>query len=186
MMCMDACMDSCILLLSHCRSIGMGVSHMVNLGAEGKRNMVTDLTSGAHEDNRAFPGTFRRVIQPASSAALVGQVLLHALQSADGLGLLIPDKHATTSGEMSKVGINSSIGGNSKSKFPSYAERSMESFAPYSFANRNGGASWTGRFEREKVNILQWHVNTVMTELEALQSTSVLARYKLALHRQCI
>lgn len=185
-MCMDACMDACIFLLSQCRSIAMDVPHMVNLGAEGMRDMVTDLTSSAHEEQGAFPGTFRRVIQPASSAALVGQVLLHALQSTDGLGLLIPDKHAKTSGQMSKVGINSSIGGSSTSNFPSYAERSMDSFAPYSFAKANGSACWTDRFERKKVSMLQWHVNAVLTELEALQSTSPLARYKLTLHRQCM
>ena len=32
------------------------------------------------------------------------------------------------------------------------------------FGNGNGGASWTGGFGREKVSILQWHVNTVTTE----------------------
>ncbi len=186
MMCMDACMDACILVLSQCRNIGMGVPHMVNLGAEGIRSMVTDLTSGANGEKRPFPGTFRRIIQPASSAALVGQVLLHASQSADGLGLLIPDTHTNTSRPMSRAGINSSIGGNSTSDLYPYAERSMESFTPHHFANGNGGASWIGRFGREKVSILQWHVNTVMIELEALQSTSPLARYRLALHRQCM
>lgn len=186
MMCMDACMDACILVLSQCKNIGMGVPHMVNQGAERMRSMVTDLASGVNGEKRPFPGTFRRVIQPASSAALVGQVLLHASQSAHGLGLLIPDKHTNTSRPMSRAGINSSTSGNSTSDFYSYAERSMESFAPHHFANDNGGASWTGRFGREKVSILQWHVNTVMTELETLQSTSPLARYKLALHRQCM
>ncbi|KAL9628918.1 MAG: hypothetical protein Q9164_007100, partial [Protoblastenia rupestris] len=193
MMCMDACMDACILVLSQCRDLGMGVPHMVNLlgAAEGMRNMAstTDLASGGAngENTRPFPGIFRRVIQPASSAALVGQVLIHASQSTDGLGLLIPDKHTNTSSRpISRTGINSSTCGNSTSDFYSYAERSLESFAPHHFANGNGGASWTGRFGREKVSILQWHVDTVMTELEALQSTSPLARYKLALHRQCM
>lgn len=189
MMCMDACMDACVLVLSHCRNIGMGVPHTGDLGgAEGMRSVVTDLASGGVNGEKAPSpaGTFRRVIQPASSAALVGQVLSHASQSADGLGLLIPDKHTHTAGPMSRAGINSFAGGISTSDFYSYAERSMESFAPHHFANGSGGAAWTGRFGREKVSILQWHVNTVVTGLEALQSTSPLARYKLALHRQCM
>ena len=159
MMCIDACMDACILILSQCRNIGMGVPLKVKPGAEGTRSMVTDLANGGHGEECPYPGIFRRVIQPASSAALVGQVLLHALQSADG--------HSSTN-------------------LFSHAERSMDNFPPYPFANGNGGACWTGRFGREKVGILQWHVNTVMTELEALQSTSPLARYKLTLHRQCV
>ena len=182
-------MDACILVLSQCRDPGMDVPHMVNLlgAAEGMRNMVSTTGLANGEKTRPFPGIFRRVIQPASSAALVGQVLLHASQSADGLGLLIPDKHTNTSSRpLSRVGINSPTCGNSTSDFYSYAERSLESFAPHHFANGNGGASWTGRFGREKVSVLQWHVDTVVTELEALQSTSPLARYKLALHRQCM
>lgn len=186
MMCMDACMDACTLVLSQCRNIGTG--SMTTAGTEGMRSMGTDLPSGVNGEIRPFPGIFRRVIQPASSAALVGQVLLHASQSADGLGLLIPDKHNNTSRPMSRAGINGNgaTNGNSASDFYPYAERAMEGFAPYNFTNANGGASWTGRFGQEKVNILQWHVNTVMTELEALQPTLPLASYKLALQRQCM
>ena len=185
-MCMDACMDACILVLSSCRSIGTNIPHMENLGVDGMRNLVPDVASGTTDEKPPFPGIFRRVIQPASSAALVGQVLLHALQSADGLDLLMPDKHTNTSIPMSRAGMNSSASGNSASDFYSFAERSMESFAPYYLGNGNGGASGTGRLGREKVSILQGYVNAVMMELEALQSTSPLARYKLGLQRQCI
>ncbi|MCJ1387249.1 hypothetical protein MMC18_000089 [Xylographa bjoerkii] len=186
MMCIDTCMDACILVLSQCRNIGMGFSHMANLGAEGMRSMGPDSASGDNGGKRPSLGTFRRLIQPASSAALVGQVLLQASRSADGLGLLISDKHTSTPSLMSRAGNNSSTSGNSTGDIYSYAERSMESFTPYHFASGNGGGSWAGRFGREKVSILQWHVDTVMTELEALQSTSPLARYKLALYRQCM
>ena len=195
MMCMDACMDACILVLSQCRTIGTEAPHSVGLGAEGMGSMLPDMTSGVGGERRPFPGIFRRVIQPASSAALVGQVLLHASQSADGLGLLVPDKHTNhTSRPMSRAGIHASANGmNSTNDFYPYAEqRSMDSFAPphQHFANgtngTNGGVSWTGRFGPDKVSILQWNFNAVMAELETLQSTSALARYKLALHRQCI
>ena len=186
MMCMDACMDACILVLSQCRNIDMGVPLMLKLGVEELQSMVTDLASSASRAKRPCPGTSRRIIQPASSAALIGQVLLHASQSADGLGLLIPHKHTYTSRSMSRPGINLSTSGNSKSAFHSYKERSMETFTPHHIVNGNGGDYWTGRFGREKVKILQWHVDTVITDLEALQATSPLARFKLTLHQQCM
>ncbi|CAF9930328.1 MAG: hypothetical protein ALECFALPRED_004579 [Alectoria fallacina] len=116
MICLDACMDACIPVLSQCRNIGAGVPPVGNLGAEGLRSRVIDLASGANGVNQPYPGVFRRVIQPASSAALVGHVLLHASQSTNGLGLRIPDKHSrnnNTSGPMSSAGINSSTSGNS-------------------------------------------------------------------------
>ncbi|KAL8707540.1 MAG: hypothetical protein Q9225_007736, partial [Loekoesia sp. 1 TL-2023] len=170
-MCMDTCMDACILVLSHCRNIGADVPNMGTLGAEEMRSTINNPASGANREKRRFPGVFRRVIQPASSAALVGQVLLHASQSADAL-----DKRINTSRPTSRAEINSSAGGSSTSGFYSFAERPMESFAPQHFANSNGGASWTGQFGREKVSVLQWHINTVIAELEALQSTSPLAK----------
>ena len=194
MMCMDACMDACTLVLSQCRNVGG-----THQAAEGVQNMISmDLANGGNNpEKRPFPGVFRRVLQPASSAALVGQVLLQASQSADGLGLLIPpDKHSmSTSSPMSRAGTGSSINGNGNTASDFFSnsamERSMGNFPPqYQFANGNGngngGAPWTGRFGREKVSILEWHVNTVMTELELLQGTSPLAKYKLALHRQCM
>jgi hypothetical protein len=169
-MCMDACMDSCILVLSHCRNIDNG-----GLTADAMQGLTVD---GANEDmSRAGP--IRRVLQPASSAALVGQVLLHASQSSDGLGLTIPDKHTpNSSAPMSRV--------NSTTEFFSLAERSMEGYNQYGMANGNGLGSWGGRLSREKVRVLQWHINSVLSLLEALQPTSSLARYKLALHRQCM
>ena len=175
-MCMDACMDACIAVLSQCRNIGIDVPHRRNLGKQ----------TGHLATHPSFPGTFRRVIQPASSAALVGQVLLHASQSANGFGLLIPENPnaANPSGPMSRAGITSSTGRNSTVDLYPYAEREREhSAGPCGF---NGGALWTGRFEREKVRVLQSHVNSVIAELESLQATSPLARYKLALHRQCM
>ena len=184
-MCMDACMDACILVLSQCRNIGMGVPHMHNLGVKGRRGTGTNLASEADGEQRPFSGIFRLVIQPASSAALVGQVLLHASQSADRFGLLV-DKHINTSRPTLGAGIHSFTGSCSRNGSYPGVERSTESFTSHHSANSDSGTSWAGRFEREKISILQWHVNTVMTELEALQSTSLLAGYKLALHRQCV
>ena len=177
MLCMDACMDACIAVLSQCRNIGIDVPHWRNPGKQPE-NLATHPPS--------FPATFRRVIQPASSAALVGQVLLHASQSADGFGLLIPENYnaANPSAPVSRAGINSSTGRNSSIDLYPCAEREREiSAGQY---HRNGGALWTGRFEREKVRVLQVHVDSVIAELESLQVTSPLARYKLALHRQCM
>lgn len=176
MMCMDACMDACIAVLSQCRNIGIDVPHRRNPAKQPDH-------LGTHP---SFPGTFRRVIQPASSAALVGQVLLHASQSTNGFGLLIPENPnaANPSGPVSRAGINSSTGRNSTIDLYPCAERERDGSAgPCNF---NGGALWTGRFEREKVRVLQFHVNSVIAELESLQATSPLARYKLALHRQCM
>ena len=177
MLCMDACMDACIAVLSQCRNIGVDVPHRRNPGKQPD-HLTTHPPS--------FPATFRRVIQPASSAALEGQVLLHASQSADGFGLLIPEKHnaANPAGPMSRAGRNSSTGRNSTIDLYPFAERERDNSAgPY---HLNGGALWTGRFEREKVRVLQVLVNGVVAELESLQATSALARYKLALHRQCM
>ena len=178
-MCMDACMDSCIAVLSQCRNISIDIPHPWNLEKQ------TDHLA----THPSFPITFRRVIQPASSAALIGQVLLHASQSASGFGLLIPETHnaaANPSGPMSRAGINySSTGRNSTlDLYPHVIERGRDDSAGQ--YNLNDGALWTGRFEREKVRVLQSHVNSVVAELESLQATSPLARYKLALHRQCM
>lgn len=177
-MCIDACVDACIIVLSQCRSIAMEGPHMANLAAQGMQNTaLTDCAStGANgeKEKRPLLGSLRRVIQPASSAALVGQTLLHISQSADGLGLLPPDNHSNPSRPTPLSDLSS------------YAESSMESSFQYHFANNNGNASWNSRFGREKVSILEWHVCNVMTALEALQSTSPLARYRLDLHQQCM
>ena len=177
-MCMDACMDACIAVLSQWRNSGVEVPHRRNRGKQSDH-----LASHA-----SFPGPFRRVIQPASSAALVGQVLLHASQSANGFGLLVPEnRHAAIpSGPMSRVGINSFTRRNSTIDLYPYAEGERESSSAGPCNSNGGGALWTGRFEREKVRVLQVHVNSVVAELESLQATSPLARYKLALHRQCM
>lgn len=95
MMCVDACMDACILVLSKCRNIGMDVPHIVNLEVEGMQRTVTDLASGIDGEQRHSPAICRRAIQPASSVALVGQVLLNASQWADELGLLKPRQNIT-------------------------------------------------------------------------------------------
>ena len=178
-MCMDACMDACIAVLSQCRNIGIDVPHQRNPGTQTDHHLAT---------HPSFPGgTFRRVIQPASSAALVGQVLLHASQPANGFGLLIPENHHNAAGPMSRAaGINSSTGRNSTTidLYPR-AERERGNSAGPSY-NLNGSALWTGRFEGEKVRVLHFHVNSVIAELESLQATSPLARHKLALHRQCM
>ncbi|KAL9595428.1 MAG: hypothetical protein Q9219_006445 [cf. Caloplaca sp. 3 TL-2023] len=184
-MCMDTCMDACILVLSHCRNIGVGVPRAVNLAPEGVRSMMADLASRANGEKRPFPGIFRRVIQPASSAALVAQVLLHASQFADGSGGMASEKRTNMSRPTSKADFDPSAGGMPTGEFYPYTERSMEAFVPQPFTN-TGGAPWTTRFGQEKLHVLRWHVSTVITELESLQSTLPLARYKLALHRQCM
>ncbi|EAW12209.1 putative C6 finger domain protein [Aspergillus clavatus NRRL 1] len=142
MMCMDACMDACILVLSQCRSIGNG-------------DMVADRVSRimdyAAEEKRPCTGSLRRVLQPASSAALVGQVLLHAAQ-AGGWGM---------GGAGSRPASRAGAGGE--------------------MAYQAGG-----RMNQEKVRLLQWHINLVVSLLEALQGTNALARYKVGLHRQCM
>jgi hypothetical protein len=169
MMCMDACMDACILVLSHCRNMDNG-----NLGADAMQGLVPDATN----EDKSRMGPIRRVLQPVSSAALVGQVLLHASQSGDVLSLMLPDKHSPPSVPMSR--------GNSTTEFFSLAERSIEGYNQYGLPNGNGLGSWGGRLSREKVRVLQWHINSVLSLLETLQPTSSLARYKLALHRQCM
>lgn len=167
-MCMDACMDACILVLSHCRNMDNG-----NQGAEAMHGLAPDATN----EDKSRMGPIRRVLQPASSAALVGQVLLHASQSADVLGL-VPEKQTPPSIAQSR--------GNSTTEFFSLAERSMEGYNQYGLANGNGVSAWGGRLSREKVRVLHWHINSVLSLLETLQPTSSLARYKLALHRQCM
>ena len=90
MMCVDACMDVCIHVLSKCRDIASDVPHMVNLEVEGMQRTANDLASGINGEPRPFQAMCRRVIQPASSVALVGQVLLNASQWPDELGQPAP------------------------------------------------------------------------------------------------
>ncbi|KAL8935835.1 MAG: hypothetical protein Q9216_005235 [Gyalolechia sp. 2 TL-2023] len=205
-MCMDTCMDACILVLSHCRNIGVRAPPQTafNRGADGMRNMMRDVAGNAGAntgENGPYPGIFRRVIQPASSAALVGQVLLHASQSTDGnSSVMMQDKRATAAANTNTNSNNTSrpasVSGNSANNdflYNSYAEPYVvEGFAPYNYWNGAGpsgagAAPWSsGRFGREKVGLLQWHVSAVIGELETLQATSPLAKHKLALHRQCM
>ena len=183
MMCMDACMDACTLVLSRSRNLGsLDIPHHVDVNTAGAEQMrstaAARLTSDANGEScrSSFPGIFRRVIQPASSAALVGQVLIHASQSVDGLNVLIPDtnkkgKPPVAGGlKLSRgVGvINSLSGGNptAVSDYHAHTERLTETFGPHhhylaSGSNGGRGVSWTGRTGREKVGILQWHVNSV-------------------------
>ncbi|KAI4169805.1 MAG: hypothetical protein LQ343_005454 [Gyalolechia ehrenbergii] len=195
--CMDTCMDACILVLSHCRSIGVRVPPQTanDMEAEGIRNSVSDFANTG--ERRPYPGIFRRVIQPASSAALVGQVLLHASQSTDGNGpMMMQDKRTTTTtdNDQNNTSRPTPVTGSSTNNeylYNSYAEPYVaEGFAPQNYWNESGpagAAAWTiGRFGREKLGVLQWHVNAVIGELESLQATSPLAKHKLALHRQCM
>lgn len=199
MMCTDACMDACIVVLSRCRNIGTApLSAAVTPSVDRMPTTAPDAASSANGEPRPFPGIFRRVIQPASSAALVGQVLLHASRSADGLGLLSPDKHECLNPPrpLSEAGGASTGTSSLHDCSYGYAKRPTEAFIPRHY-NANGtsaaaataaaaAGAWAGRLGKEKVGILQWHVETVTAELEALQATSPLARYKLALQRQCM
>ncbi|OQD86196.1 hypothetical protein PENANT_c008G02074 [Penicillium antarcticum] len=144
LMCLDACMDACILVLSLCRRLGNG---------EAIIDRVPDIFEVA---NRPCTGSLRRVLQPASAAALVGQVLLHESRSADGM-VTRPDQ-------------------------PVPPGRDFFAFAG-GFKN-----NWAvpARLSEEKVSVLQWHVNTVLSLLEAMRGTSSLARSKLGLHMQCM
>ena len=189
-MCMDACMDACTAVLSQCRNRGI---HHVPHG----RNPGTTQPDPPHLATHhpppppsSFPGpSFRPVIHPASSAALVAQVLLHATQSANGLGLLIPGNRnaAHPSGRpVSRAGIGSSTDRmNPTIDLYPYAEGERRE-NPAGRYNLPGGALWTGGFERGKVGVLQGLVDGVVAELESLEATSPLARYKLAMHRQCM
>ena len=195
-MCMDACMDACIAVLSQCSrnitAIDIPPHHhwSNNLVENQPHHHLATTTTTTHPSS----STFRRVIQPASSAALVGQVLLHATQSAaQGLGLLIPEHHhnngANSSGPMSRAGIGEFRGRDETfDRYPFAAEQwERESSAgAYNGKLEIGGALWTGRFEREKVRVLREKVSGVVGELEALEGGSPLARYKLALLRQCM
>ena len=183
MMCMDACMDACIVVLSRCRNIGMSAPRIPNFGESGVRGDVNDFMIGDIGQHDSFPGIFRRVIQPASSAALVGQVLLHAFHTVDGLGLLVRDKQSDMARSTKWIDAGLPNRGIPLSGFHPSAQQSMGSFGPSQMANSNSSASW---FQKEKLDILQRHVNTVVSELEALESTSAMARYRLGLHRQCI
>lgn len=197
MMCTDACMDACIVVLSRCRNIGTApLSAAVTPSGDGMPITASDAASSANGEPRPFPGIFRRVIQPASSAALVGQVLLHASRSADGLGLLSLDTHRRLNPPrpLSEAGSGSTGTYSLHDYSNGYIKRPTENSIPRHYnANGTGAAAatasagaWAGRLGKEKVSILQWHVETVTAELEALQATSPLARYKLALHRQCM
>ncbi|KAH2781120.1 hypothetical protein KXW05_003025 [Aspergillus fumigatus] len=181
MICMDACMDACILVLAQCWSIGNRDVPGVQAQAQAQSQMSLD----SSEEKRPCTGSLRRVLQPASSAALVGQVLLHAAQGVDGMGM--------GSGNGKQCQGNGAVGsrGLSATEFFTFVEGGGE-FAttsgtvsgqgPYTAA----GGSWSGRMIREKVKVLQWHVSKVLTLLEALQGTSPLARYKMSLHQQCM
>lgn len=198
-MCMDTCMDACILVLSHSRNIGIRTPQMIIMGAEGMRSIISD-----NGEKHPYPGIFRRVIQPASSAALVGQVLLHASRSSEGKGMMmVQDKNpgtvANNSNNQNPTSQSTSTNGNMANKeyYKSYAEPYvMKGFGPQSPWNTSANgtpdtgaaaaASTAGIFGKEKMGLLQWHINAVVGELEALQTTSPLAKHKLVLHRQCM
>ncbi|KAJ5941756.1 C6 finger domain protein [Penicillium verrucosum] len=146
LMCLDACMDACILVLAQCRRLGNG---------DGIVDQVPDIFEVA---KRPCTGSLRRVLQPASAAALIGQVLLHESQSADGMGILARADHPPPPGR---------------------------EFFAFAGGAENNWAS-IARLSGEKVGVLQWHVNTVLSLLEAMQGTSSLARSKLSLHMQCM
>ena len=165
--CIDACMDACILVLSQCRAIARG-DHGVEGGQE---NLATDIDE---DERRNCTGTLRRVLQPASSAALVGQVLLHALQPMERPGVLTPKSHPAQLVPMSS----------SETNFFTLTERPMETHSPYSSASESRPSLWSGQLNREKVRVLQWHIGTVNSLLEELQATSSLARYKLSFQSQ--
>ena len=76
MMCTDACMDACIVVLSHCRNIGTGAAAANPSVENAITSTAPNTTNSTNDEPRPIPGIIRRVIQPASSAALVGQVLL--------------------------------------------------------------------------------------------------------------
>lgn len=179
MMCMDACMDSCILVLEQCWSIGN--RDVPGVQAQAQSQMSLD-PSG---EKRPCTGSLRRVLQPASSAALVGQVLLHAVRGADGIGTG-PGKGKEFQGDMA---VDSR--GNSATEFFAFAQGGGEFATPSATMPAQGpyaaaGGSWGGWTSGEKVKVLQWHINKVLTLLEALQGTSSLAQYKLSLHQQCM
>ncbi|GIC94496.1 Zn(II)2Cys6 transcription factor [Aspergillus udagawae] len=179
MMCMDACVDACILVLTQCRSIG--TQDEPGSQAPSQAQMSLD----KNEEKRPCTGSLRRVLQPASSAALVGQVLLHAAQGMDVMGM-VPGKGKQMQGD-----VVAGSRGNSATEFFTFVQGGGEfptagapmlGPGPYVAA----GGSWSGRLSREKLRVLQWHINEVLALLEALQQTSSLARYKLSLHRQCM
>ncbi|KAJ5713566.1 C6 finger domain protein [Penicillium malachiteum] len=141
-MCLDACMDACILVLALCRRLRSGA------------DIIDRMPDAFEGDNQPSTGSLRRTLQPASVAALVGQVLLHEFRSVNGI-FTRPDQ---------PVG------------------RGQNSFA-FSSGFKN---SWAGSasVSEQKVSALQWHVNTVLSLLETMHETSLLARYKLGLHVQ--
>ncbi|KAJ5894305.1 C6 finger domain protein [Penicillium taxi] len=143
LMCLDACMDACIFVLAQCRRLGNG-------------DGVDQLPDILEEAERPCTGSLRRVLQPASSAALVAQVLLHESQAADGMGILGRVEPPPSGREF--------------------------------FAFVSGAEDYWGnptKLSAEKIGALQWHVNKVLSLLEAMQETSSLARFKLSLHTQC-
>ncbi|PYH43125.1 Zn(II)2Cys6 transcription factor domain-containing protein [Aspergillus saccharolyticus JOP 1030-1] len=197
MMCLDACMDACILVLAQCWSIGnRDVPGVVEAQAQQSQMYLNPPS----ESKSPCTGTLRRVLQPASSAALVGQVLLHAAQ---GTEVMAGTGHGTGKGKQFQSDLAGESRGNSATaEFFAFLEGGGGEFAssasgataisaaqgPYTAATAGGGGggSWSGRMSREKVKVLQWHINKVLTLLEALQGTSSLARYKLSLYQQCM
>ena len=184
MMCIDTCMDACILVLSQCRSIGM--SHQAkHSGVQGMQSMAPIPPQGSGKESRTCPGTFRRIIQPASSAALIGQVLLYASQSAHQSGISTQERRMSTPRSAAGISTSSTTGGNSASEFYSYANPSAEISAPRHSTSSIGTSSRPGQLGQDKVSTLQSLINGVIEELEALQSTLPLAKHKLRLHQQC-
>ncbi|KAI2791849.1 hypothetical protein POX_c04728 [Penicillium oxalicum] len=195
MMCMDACMDSCIVVLEQCWNIGNrdvpGVQAQVQVQAQSQ------IPLDPSREMRTCTGSLRRVLQPTSAAALVGQVLLHAARAVDGIGTGIGAVPTTGPGPgqvqgkdfQGDMGVTSRW--NSATEFFAFAQgagdfeaasASMPTQGPYAAA----GGSWGGWTSGEKMKVLQWHINKVLGLLEALQGTSSLAQYKLSLHRQCM
>ncbi|KAJ5613827.1 C6 finger domain protein [Penicillium herquei] len=143
-MCLDACMDACILVLALCRRLRNGADTIYRM---------PDAFEG---DNQPSTGSLRRTLQPASVAALVGQVLLHEFRSVNGLFTRLDQP----------VGCG------------------QNSFA-FSSGFKNSWAV-SASISEQKASALQWHVNTVLSLLETMHETSSLVRYKLGLHVQCM
>lgn len=170
MMCMDACMDACIFVLAQCWSIG---NREVPGVIQAQQQQLPMYLNPPSEEKCLCAGTLRRVLQPASSAALIGQVLLHATQGVDEM------MGTSEAGQGKQFG---SRGGNSATaEFAPTANMSPQ--GPYTSA---ASGSWSGRMGQEKAMVLQWHINKVLGLLEALKRTSSLARYKLSLYQQCM
>ncbi|KAF7712295.1 Fungal Zn(2)-Cys(6) binuclear cluster domain-containing protein [Penicillium ucsense] len=196
MMCIDACMDACILVLEQCFSIG----NRDVPGSQSHSQSHSQIPFNSSSEKRACTGSLRRVLQPASSAALVGQVLLHAVLGADGTTL--GTGMALSSGPGQATDFQNNMGtvskGNSATEFFAFAQgggdfdTTASAAMPhpqgaYTAATAAAGGAWGGGWTSgEKVKVLQWHITKILELLEALQGTSSLAQYKLSLHQQCM